>query len=167
MKAKESSRSSRRNPSRRIGSATVELAVVAPFIMVLLVGTLQVGRMVQVSQILSNAAREGARKASTGINTYADVQTTVANYLTNAGITNQTGLAVTVYNVTQSNSGPTFDPSTATCLDQLAVTVTLPYANIQLVPLPIAVPTMLSAQAVWLSNQDQPYPTSITPPSGS
>ena len=87
-------------------------------------------------QIVCNAAREGARKASTGVNTYADVQTTVANYLTNAGITNQTGLTVTVYDVTQGNSGPQFDPSTATWLDQLQVTVTLPYSNVQLAPLP-------------------------------
>ena len=107
---------------RRLGTAAVELAVVAPFVIILLVGLLEVGRMVQVNEIVSNAAREGARKASTGINTYSDVQTTVANYLTNAGITNQTGLTVTVYDVTQGNSGPTFNPSTAVWLDQLQVT---------------------------------------------
>ena len=63
------------------------------------------------------------------------MQTTVANYLTNAGITNQTGLTVTVYDVTQGNSGPQFNPSTANWLDQLQITVTLPYSNVQLTPL--------------------------------
>ena len=120
------------------------MAVLAPFVAALLVGLLEVGQMVQVNQILCNAAREGARKASTGINTYSDVQTTVANYLTNAGITNQTGLTVTVYDVTQSNSGPQFNPSTANWLDQLQVTVTLPYSNVQLAPFPTSVETTIT-----------------------
>src|SRR5271166_5345277 len=151
----------------RCGTAAVELAVVAPLVVGLLVGLLEVGQIVKVNQIVSNAAREGARAASTGLDTYATVQTTVANYLTNAGITNQSGLTVSVSDVTQGNSGPQFNPNTANWLDQLQITVTLPYSNVQLAPLPIPPNTVISAQAVWFSNQDQPYPTSITPPSGS
>jgi hypothetical protein len=49
----------------------------------------------------------------------------------------------------------------------LQITVTLPYSNVQLAPLLIPPNTVISAQAVWFSNQDQPYPTSITPPPGS
>jgi Flp pilus assembly protein TadG len=158
--------SHRRSQPRR-GTAAVEFALVAPIVIGLLVGLLEVGQLVQVNQIVSNAAREGARKASTGVNTYADVQTTVANYLTNAGITNQNGLTVTVADVTQGNPGPQFNPSTANWLDQLQVTVTLPYRNVQLAPLVIVQNTVISAQAVWFSNQDQAYPTSITPPPGS
>jgi Flp pilus assembly protein TadG len=150
-------------PSRS-GTAAVELAAVAPMVVALVVGLLTVGRMVQMTEIIANAAREGARKASTGLNTYADVKTTVTNYLTNAGITNQTGLTVTVYD---GATGPTFDPSTAICLDKLTVTVTLPYSNIQLAPLPMPAGTVISGQAVWYSNQDQAYPTSLVPPSGS
>ena len=159
--------SARRAFQPRYAVAAVELAVCLTFVAVLLVGLLQVGRIVQINEILSNAAREGARQASTSLNSYSAVQTTVANYLTNAGITNQSGLTVTVYNVTQSNSGPQFDPSTANWLDQLQVTVTLPYSNVQLVPLPSAPGTVISAQAVWFSNQNQAYPTTITPPPGS
>ena len=121
----------------------------------------------QVNEIVCNAAREGARKASTGANTFADVQTTVANYLTNAGITNQTGLTITVYDVTQGNSGPQFNPSQAVSLDQLQITVTLPYANIQLTRFLNSQSTVITGRAVWFSNQDQAYPTNITPPSGS
>jgi len=143
------------------------LALIAPFIVGLLVGLLEVGRMVQVNQIVSNAAREGARKASTGVNTYADVQTTVANYLTNAGITNQSGLTVAVADLTQGSSGPQFNPSMANVLDQLQVTVTLPCSNVQLGLFTGAANQVISAQAVWFSNQNQAYPTSITPPSGS
>jgi Flp pilus assembly protein TadG len=158
---------SNRDLEPRRGTAAVEFALVAPLVVGLLVGLLEVGRLVQVNQIVSNAAREGGRKASTGVNTYADVQATVANYLTNAGITNQSGLTVTIADATQGNSGPQFNPSTANWLDQLEVTVTLPYRNVQLAPLVIAPNTVISAQAVWFSNQDQAYPTSITPPSGN
>jgi Flp pilus assembly protein TadG len=154
----------------RNGIAAVELAVIMPLVAILLLGLLEVGRIVQVNEILNNAAREGARKASTGINTFADVQTTVQNYLTNAGITNQTGLVVTVYDVTQNNSGPQFNPSTAVWLDQLQVTVSLPLANVQLAALHFLSTdpgTVLNAKAVWFSNQDQAYPTNITPPAGN
>src|SRR5208283_4550851 len=94
----------------RCGIAAVELAVVAPLVLGLLVGLLEVGQIVKVKQIVANAAREGARTASTGLSSYANVQTTVANYLANAGITNQSGLTVTVSDVTQGNPGPQFNP---------------------------------------------------------
>ncbi len=151
----------------RSGTAAVELALVAPLVFGLIVGLLQVGQMVQVNAIVSNAAREGARQASTGVNTYAGVRSAVANYLTNAGITNQSGLTVTVYDVTQGNSGPQFNPSTANYLDQLQVTVTLPLSNVQIVPWATNPSTVISAQAVWFSNQDQAYPTTLIPPPGN
>jgi len=159
--------SSRRLPRR--ATAAVEMAMVAPLVASLLFGLLEVGRMVQVNQILSNAAREGARNASTGINSYASMQTVIQNYLTNAGITNQTGLTISIYDVTQGNSGPQFNPSTAAWCDQLQVVVTLPYSTIQLAPGLNIMPesTVIYAQAVWFSNQDQAYPSTIVPPSGS
>ena len=60
-----------------------------------------------------------------------------------------------------------FDPSTAVCLDQLQIIVTLPYTNIQLAPLPMPTGTVIRGQAVWYSNQDQAYPTTIVPPAGN
>ena len=160
-------RSEKSRSRTRSGAAAVELACVSPLLVALIVGLLTVGRIVQMTEIVANAAREGARKARTGINTNPAVQTTVTNYLTNAGVTNQTGLSITVYNVTQGNSGPTFDPSTAIGLDQLQVIVTLPYSNIRLAPLPMPAGTVIRGQAVWYSNQDVAYPTNIVPPAGS
>lgn len=116
----------------RCGTAAVELAVVAPLVVGLLAGLLEVGQIVKVNQIVSNAAREGARTALTGIHTYTDVQTTVTNYLTNSGITKQSGPTVTVSDVTQGNPGPQFNPGMANWLDQLQITVTLPFSNVRL-----------------------------------
>jgi len=155
----------------RTATAAVELALVAPLIVGLLVGLLEVGRIVQINEIVTNAAREGARSASTGINNYSTVRTTITNYLTQAGITNQTGITISITDVTQG-SGTSFDPSTAAWLDQLQVTITLPLNNVRLTPLHFLSTdpnTVITGQAVWFSNQDQSYPSNqtITPPSGS
>jgi Flp pilus assembly protein TadG len=155
---------------QRRGVATVEFAVLLPIILTLLLGIWEVGQLVQMNQILNNAAREGARKASTGINTYSDVNTTVSNYLSAAGVSNVSGLQVQVFNVTQNNAGPNYDPSTAKQLDQLQVTVSLPFNNIRwtLIGLVFTDPNAsMTAQAVWFSNRDKAYPTTITPPGGS
>ncbi len=65
------------SPSRRRGTATVELALVMTTVVVpLLLGLWEMGRYVQVQQVVANSAREGARMAaqavtinSTGANT--------------------------------------------------------------------------------------------------
>ena len=56
----------RRIPARRrSGAAAVEMAVVMNFVMVpLLIGLWEMGRVVQVTQIVANAAREGSRMAA-------------------------------------------------------------------------------------------------------
>ena len=45
----------------RSGVAAVETAVVLPILVVLLLGLWDIGRMIEAQQVLSNAAREGAR----------------------------------------------------------------------------------------------------------
>ena len=47
--------------AKRRGLAVVELAVVAPLLVLLLIGTWELGRTVQVYQVLNSAVREGAR----------------------------------------------------------------------------------------------------------
>jgi Flp pilus assembly protein TadG len=97
---------------RRRGVASIELAAVSLFLLVpLIIGVWELGRLVQVQQIVSNAAREGARlsaqaytidpntgtplqiKVNTGSVT---VQNTVYNYLYAAGLTNLAPSDVTV-----------------------------------------------------------------------
>jgi Flp pilus assembly protein TadG len=49
--------------SRRFGAATVEMALVAPFIVLLTFGSIEFARMMMVRQALTNATREGCRHA--------------------------------------------------------------------------------------------------------
>ena len=48
----------------RHGQAIVEFAIVLPILMVLLVGILEVGRMIFIYSVVNNASREAARYGS-------------------------------------------------------------------------------------------------------
>jgi Flp pilus assembly protein TadG len=151
-------------PTGRPGAAAVEFALLSPLIVALLLGVWEVGRLIQVNQILSNAAREGGRQASTGLMTNAQVQTAVLQYLQRAGLPT-TNATVTVTNLTNSS----LDATAANQLDQFRITVTLPAADVKWVALSLVTnsSSTLSATVVWYSLRDQDYPSNITPPSGS
>ncbi len=83
---------SRRNRRRR-GVAAVEFAVVAPVLILLIFGILEFGRLVMVQQVLTNASREGARRAILEQTTSSEIESVVNDYLTSASIS---GATVTV-----------------------------------------------------------------------
>ena len=153
----------RRSQKPRRGIAAVELALVIPFVLALLLGVWEVGRLININQILSNAAREGARKSVTGQVSTAQVQQTVINYLNNAGLPTANAV-VTVSDLTS----PGTDPSNASQLDQIQVSVTMPFADVRWVALYLVTnsTTQLSGQAVWCCIKDQAYPTTLTSPPG-
>jgi Flp pilus assembly protein TadG len=81
---------------KRPALATVEAALVLPLLFILLFGVWEVSRMLDVCQVVSNSAREGARQASAGLpasnvnipagKTSYGVQNFVAMYLMNSGL---------------------------------------------------------------------------------
>jgi Flp pilus assembly protein TadG len=102
---------------RRQGAAAVELAILLPAVLVPLVfGIWEVGRLVQIQQIVANAAREGGRQASTGKYTETDIRDDIMDYLTNAGLsTSGVQITVTVTDVsTTANPPPPALPTTNT-----------------------------------------------------
>lgn len=150
--------------NRRRGAAAVEAAFCLPMLLMLLLGLWQVGRMVQVSQILANAAREGARYAAMGnitINgaimpiTQTMVQQVVGNYLSAAGLppAAASGAQTTI----TSSSGWT-DPCNAQPLDKFQVTVTIPtgaaFNSVQWSAINLVQANQLSASVNWVSLVD-------------
>jgi Flp pilus assembly protein TadG len=135
----------------------------------MLIGLWEVGRVVEVQQFLFNAAREAARQAATGQYTSAQVQQIALHYL-RVGLNDTTGTmtqnaVVTVVNLSE----PGTDPSQATTLDLLQVTVMIPYPAVQWTTMSLVTSstTMLTSQAVWVSLIDQRYPTTVPlPPTG-
>jgi len=103
----------------------VEFAIVAPIFFLLVFGMVEFGRMVMVQQILTNASREGARKAVIDGISDSDVQASVEEYLENASISGGT--------VTVTTTTPT-PPDTA---EARTVTVTIPFSQVSWLPSPM------------------------------
>ena len=68
------------------GAALVEAAITLPIILLISVGIFEFGRAYQTSQVLTNAAREGARLAILEGPTDADVRARVQQYLAGGGL---------------------------------------------------------------------------------
>jgi Flp pilus assembly protein TadG len=108
----------------RRGAAVVEFAVVAPVFFLLVFGMIEYGRMVMVQQILTNAAREGARVGILDNSTETTVQTAVDRYLSAAWINGATRT------VTPN------PPSSATLGSPVSVTVSVPFTQVSWLPSP-------------------------------
>src|SRR4051794_34205705 len=112
-------RVSRKLRSRRRGVAAVEFALVLPFLLLLLIGVWELGRMIQVQMILHNAARDGARLAaqsnivnSSGAYTQIRFNSGTPNIdgairanLMAAGITNLNGIVIELEFVEAASGG--------------------------------------------------------------
>jgi len=167
-----------------MGAAAVELAVVMPFLIIVLIGVWEIGRLIQLEQIMNNAARAGARLASQGeilssgsmLQVYAsnaspntngspNVASTISQYLQASGITNLSGLQV---NFQYLNGDTTqTQPYAGTKNQQFLVQVTLPYANLKWTNLSLINPSTLSGQCVWQCMADNPLTVSSTLPGWS
>jgi len=147
----------------RRGVAAVECALLLPFLFLILFGTLEVGRVLDVHEILTQAASTGGRQASLGTQTNAQVQQSVLNYLSFAGIPT-THATVTVSDLTQ----PGVDVSQATQLDTLQVLVTLPAGDITWTgtTLVISNTSLIVGQSCWNSARGLVYPSNVTVPPG-
>src|SRR6266566_8370861 len=78
------------------GAALIETAITIPLVLLVSVSIFEFGRAYQTWQVLTNAAREGARIAVLESYTDADVTTTVRNYLTSGRLTNASTASITV-----------------------------------------------------------------------
>jgi len=78
------------------GQALLEAAFTLPIILLIAVGILEFGRAFQTWQVVTNAAREGARVAILPNATTSDVQSRVMTYLQGGALDNYQNATVTV-----------------------------------------------------------------------
>jgi len=78
------------------GAALIETAITIPIILLIAVGIFEFGRAYQTWQVLTNAAREGARIAILADKTDADVTTAVRNYMQSGGLPNYASAPVLI-----------------------------------------------------------------------
>lgn len=161
---------------QRRGTAAVELAVVLPLLVVLLVGVWEIGRLIQLQQIMNNASRDGARLASQGIiinnsgsNTQIamtgsspNVTDAVTQYLQAAGISTLSGLQITF--VFLDGDTTRTQPYQGVKNQHFRIRVTLPYANLRWTNLSLINPSTLSGECVWQMLVDDPFTIDSTLP---
>jgi Flp pilus assembly protein TadG len=110
---------------RRKGAAVVELAAVSPLFVLLILGMIEYGRLVMVQQILTNAAREGARVGILDNRTTSDVTSAANQYLAAANIQTAT-ISVTPE-----------PPSSAANGNPVTVTISVPFTQVSWLPSPL------------------------------
>lgn len=150
--------------NRHRGIACVEFALILPILLTMVLGILEMGRYVEARQILTQAAREGARQASTGQLTNSQVVNVVTGCVKAAGLPT-TDLTVTVQDLTS----PGADVSQATTLDNLQVTVSMPFIDVRWCTSVLWTnsTSKVTATVTWVSALPQSYPGNATAPTGS
>lgn len=153
----------RRNCARgRRGAVAVEAAICMPIIIMMMLAMWQVGSLAQMSRILRDACREGARVAAGGVNngspvTVANVQTAVQNFLTASGMPSA-AVNGAVITVTNDSADTWTDPGNALPLDQFTITVTIPagapFNSLQIIGTSLCGVTQLQESVNWLSAND-------------
>jgi Flp pilus assembly protein TadG len=78
------------------GAALLEAAITLPLILLVCVGIFEFGRAYQTWQVLTNAAREGARVAVIQGTTDTNITATVRNYMQGGALPNYATAAVTI-----------------------------------------------------------------------
>ena len=110
---------------QRRAAAVVEFAIVAPLFFLLVFGMIEYGRMVMVQQVITNASREGARRAVLDGATASEVQTEVDDFLSQSSIS---GATVTI---------DPADPSSAGYGDPITVSVAIGFDDVSWLPSPM------------------------------
>lgn len=152
---------------RKSGVAAIELAVVTvAFVMPLLLGIWEMGRYIQVKQIVANGAREGARLAAQGYTVLSNgtqvqinvstgtpnVQQTVFDYLYGAGLTQLSLSNVTVnFAFTTPTSTGTYptQPYLGQKGEQFTVSVSIPWNLVQWSSVGLINPTTVQYTVTW------------------
>ena len=110
------------------GVALIEAALTLPLLLLICVGIIEFGRLYQTWQVMTNAAREGARIAVLPAPANAGVDSRVRQYLQMGGLASDSSVGVDVDPVTVSlGAAGTASGST--------VTVTYPYTFMVLQPI--------------------------------
>lgn len=99
------------------GSELIELALALPILLLVLAGIMDFGFLFERFEVVTNAAREGARMAvlstSSGYST-TDVQNRVSSYLTTSGLTGSSATTDVSYTTQTLPSGLTVQVATVT-----------------------------------------------------
>jgi hypothetical protein len=164
--------------SQRRGVASVELAFVVLFFFIpVLFGIWETGRLIEVQQIVSKSAREGARLAAQGYTINAtgaptqimakggspNVQDTVYQYLIAAGFTNLQPSDVAVTFAFTDSPNP--DPYMGIKNEPFTVAVSIPWSKVRWVNVGLINPSQVSFTVSWQMLIDDAFTINQSMPS--
>ena len=89
------------------GAALLETAITIPIVLVVSVSIFEIGRAYQTWQVLTNAAREGARVSVLAESTDAQVSDAVKSYMKNGKLVGATSAIVTIERTVPFNGAST------------------------------------------------------------
>jgi Flp pilus assembly protein TadG len=115
--------------ARRRGASAVQFALVAPMFFTLILGAVEVGRGIMVTNQLTSAARNACRTAVIEVKVDSDVTSQVTTFLSAQGVTT-TNVSTTI-----KVNGTVAALSTAQPNDQVSIRVTIPVSDVTWVPI--------------------------------
>jgi Flp pilus assembly protein TadG len=136
-------------PPRR-AAAAVEMAALVPFLGIVVTGSIEVTRAIQVKNYLTDAARSGCRLAVLPSGTNAGVTSNINQVLTDHG------LSTTAATMTIQVNGKTVDVSTAKQGDQVSVKVGMPISQISWITLSIFTSQSVESETQVMLRQMNP-----------
>lgn len=123
----------RKQPAQqsREGTALVEMALVLPIFMMVTLGIVEFGRAMMVGQLVTNAAREGARLGIIDGSNNAKVQASIQEFLQQAAGVQPGDLTITI-TVTPATGNPSAQNEVANALprDLVSVYVAVPFNKV-------------------------------------
>ena len=126
----------RQNTERpsRDGTALVEMALVLPIFIMVTLGIVEFGRAMMIGQLVTNAAREGARLGIIDGSTNADVITDVQTFLNESANISAADLTITI-TVTPAagNPDPGNEVGNALPRDLVDVYVSVPFDKVSFI----------------------------------
>jgi Flp pilus assembly protein TadG len=124
----------------RQGGAAVEFAVIAPVLVILLLGMFEVTRAIQVKNYLTDAARSSSRVAIQPGSDNASVQNHINTVLT------ANGISTSYATITILVNGKVVDVNTAVKYDQISVKIGVPISTITWVALSYFTSTQVESE---------------------
>ena len=119
---------------RRRGAALVETAMVLPIFLSVTLGIIEFGRAMMVSQLVTNAAREGARIGSLDGATNSEIEAEIRSFLQGSANVGSGDVSIEISITPASgNPDPGNDVSLANVRDEINVVVSVPFNSVSFI----------------------------------
>ena len=119
----------------RRGTALVEMALVLPIFLLVVLGIIEFGRAMMVANMVTNAAREGARLAVIDGNTNTDVENAITSFLQQAINVAPGDVSITIsIAAAPGNPDPLNQVANAEPRDLINILIGVPYDKVSYIP---------------------------------